>query len=165
MNKQHTQLVDRLAESGDELIAALGQLSDKQLMHVPREGEWSLHENMAHVRDAEVQVFLYRVGRVLDEDAPPLVPNFDQEAWNREHYSSREPIKQIVSEFRRARRKLVQRLRETRDKDWARYAIHPQYGKITLEWLALHAYDHTLEHMLQFQAAREAALLEAANRA
>jgi hypothetical protein len=164
MNKQHTQLVDRLEASSNELADAVGRLSPAQIARIPKADEWSLHANLAHVRDTEVQVFLYRIDRVLSEDEPPAVPVFSQEEWNVEHYDADEPTRDILAEFRAARRKLVKLLRGTRDKDWARYAVHPQYGNIPIEWLAQHTYTHTLEHLQQFLLVYEADLLAKANR-
>jgi hypothetical protein len=163
MNKQHMQLINRLEACAVEVADAVKLLTPAQLTRVPREGEWSLHQAMAHLRDTEVQVFAYRVARIVQESAPPVVANFDQDAWMQKHYARREPMQKIVAEFRAARRKLVKHLRETADKDWARYAIHPEYGKITIEYIALHAYNHTLDHLHQLWQAREENILRAAN--
>jgi hypothetical protein len=164
MNKQHTVLLDRLEDSANQVADAVKQLSAERLNHIPKEGEWSLHEALAHLRDTDVQVFLYRVGRILKEQESPKVASFDQPEWSREHYSRDEPVEQIVSEFRTARRKLVKLLRGTTDKDWARYAVHPEYGVIPIEYIALHAYNHTLEHLQQLLDAQEGNLLDAANK-
>lgn len=163
MNKQHTQLIDRLEASADELAGALAQLSAQEIARDPADGEWSLHKVMSHVRDTEAQVFAYRIGLILKSDTPPAVANFDQEEWTREHYSAQEPLKNIVAEFRSARRKLVKLLRGTKDSDWKRYAVHPVYGNIPIEYIALHSYAHTLEHLQQFINAREVNLVNAAN--
>lgn len=163
MNKQHTQLVDRLEASTSELADALAQLPADQIARIPKEGEWSLHEVMSHVRDTEVNAFTYRVDLILKSDSPPAVASFDQEEWSKEHYSPDEPLKDIVAEFRAARRKLVKLLRGTRDSDWKRYAVHPVYGNIPIEYIALHSYTHTLEHMQQFMNVREENIVNAAN--
>ncbi|HZQ10467.1 MAG TPA: DinB family protein [Anaerolineae bacterium] len=163
MNKQHTQLIDRLEETGDEVVDAFEQLSDEQIQRAPKEGEWTLHQAMAHLRDTEVHVFLYRVKLILQNDAPVPVENFDQDEWNKTHYAADEPRDKIVREFRKARRKLVKNLRGTRKKDWARYAIHPLYGNIPIDYIARHAYSHTLEHLAQLRVAEEEAILAKAN--
>ncbi len=163
MNKQHTQLIDKLEESGAQVIKEFNKLSDKQVNQVPQNGEWSLHKAMAHLRDTEEQVFLYRVKLILNSDEPPTVKNFDQAEWNVEHYSPDEPRKKLVREFRKARRKLVKNLRDTKKKDWARYAIHPQYGNIPIEYIARHAYSHGVEHLAQFLVGQEMEVLAAAN--
>lgn len=163
MNKQHTQLIDRLEASGAEVSKAFERLSDEQINRVPKEGEWSLHKAMAHLRDTEVQVFAYRVKLILNSDEPPHVQNFVQEEYFVEHYAPDEPRAKMVREFRKARRKLVKHLRATKKKDWARYAIHPEFGNTPLEYIARHAYAHGIEHLAQFLAAQEEEILAAAN--
>jgi len=163
MNKQHTQLIDRLEASAEELANALAQIPAEQTTVSPKEGEWTLHQVMSHVRDTEAQVFAYRVGLILNSKTPPAVKNFDQEEWSRDHYSTKEPLKNMVAEFRSARRKLVKLLRSTKDNDWKRYAVHPLYGNIPIEYIALHSYDHTLEHLQQFNNMREENIINAAN--
>ena len=92
-----------------------------------------------------------------------MVAGFDQNEWSAAHYSPKEPIADIIREFRAGRRKLLNLLRQTTDKDWARYAIHPEYGKIPIEYIALHTYNHTLEHLQQLLDAQEGNVLKAAN--
>ncbi len=164
MNKQHTQLINRLDDSAAQVADAAKKLSPAQLAHIPKEGEWSLHGALAHLRDTEARVFLYRATRILKEKDPPVVASFNQEEWSAEHYAPDEPIENIVSEFRAARRKLMKRLRRARGKDWTRYAIHPEYGNISIEYIALHTYNHTLEHLQQLLDAQERNVLDAANR-
>jgi hypothetical protein len=163
MNRQHTFLLERLESSAADLATYLSRLSEQELQREPAPGEWSLHAIAAHLRDTDKHVFLYRVRRILDAAEPPQVANFDQEEWHLEHYSPGEPLKNILGDFRRSRRALVRRLRETPDRDWARYAIHPIYGKISLEWLALHAYNHTLGHLHQALIWIEDAVLDKSN--
>jgi hypothetical protein len=163
MNKQHTQLLDRLEDSATQVADAVKQLSAEDLNRIPKEGEWSLHGALAHLRDTEVQVFVYRAIRILNEQEPPIVASFNQEEWSRQHYSSAEPLDKIIGEFRSGRRKLVKQLRNTKDKDWTRYAVHPEYGNISIEYIALHTYVHTLEHLQQLLDAQERNVLKAAN--
>ncbi len=63
------------------------------------------------MRDTEHQVFLVRAEKLLGETHPAVL-NFDQEAWNREHYLASEPLRKINSEFRAARRKMARLLRQ-----------------------------------------------------
>jgi hypothetical protein len=163
MNRQHTRLIDRIEESGNDLVYYLAQLTDEEINRVPAPGAWSIHAVLAHLRDTEEHVFLKRTKRILDASMPPNVENFDQEQWNRDHYSPEEPKKKIISELRAARRTLLRLLRKTTDKDWSRWAVHPEYGKISIEWLATHDYSHTLEHLHQLLELKEKAILEELN--
>ena len=163
MNKQHTLLLNRLQDSAQQVADAVKKLSAEQLNRIPQEGEWSLHHALAHVRDTDVHVFLYRTARILKEKTPPAVASFHQEEYSKQHYSADEPLENIVKEFVSARRKLVKLLRGTTDRDWNRYAVHPEYGNISIEYIALHTYNHTLEHLQQLLDAQEANELNAAN--
>ncbi len=162
MNKQHTQLLNRLEDSAAQVADAVKKLSSEQLNRIPKEGEWSLHGALAHLRDTDAQVFLYRTGRILKEKDAPVVASFDQEEYSKQHYAANEPIENIIREFVAARRKLVKLLRGTRDSDWKKYAVHPEYGNIPIEYIALHTYNHTLEHLQQLLDAQEMNVLNAA---
>jgi len=163
MNKQHTQMIDRLESSLDELVFAVSQLTPAELAHVPKEGEWSIHGALSHLRDTELKAFLYRIQLILDSDTPPMVENFDGDAYQAKNYRKREPLADIMRDLRASRRKIVKLLRESSDKDWARYAIHPMMGKMTIEFIATHAYNHTLDHLEQVVTAREEAIIQEAN--
>jgi hypothetical protein len=93
----------------------------------------------------------------------PAVENFDQEVWHRDHYSANEPLKKIVSEYRIAHRKFIRLLRDSEDADWKNWAVHPDFGKISLEWLVVHNYQHTLSHIAQVAALSEQGILKRLN--
>lgn len=162
MNRQHTQLVNRLEASGEELVARVGKLTPEELAAAPA-GEWSLHQQLTHLRDTEQHVFWGRAQRIMKQDNP-AVENFDQEEYMRAHYDAAEPVKQIMGEFRQARRRFVRLLRQTRDADWMRTARHPEYGMFSLEYLVLHGYAHTLDHLAQILYLQEQTLRQKLNR-
>jgi hypothetical protein len=160
MNRKRAALIARLESSGKDYLWYLGQLSDVDIHNSPAQNEWSIHQVAAHMRDTEQQVFLLRTQRILSE-VHPAVLNFNQdEWWSRERYMPGEPLKKIIRGFRAARRKLVRLLRRTSDKDWANWAAHPEYGKISLDWLTLHNYSHTLQHLAQIVEMQEKSVLQ-----
>jgi uncharacterized damage-inducible protein DinB len=162
MNRKRAALIDCLEASGKDLLAYLALLSDDEIHTPPAPNEWTIHQVAAHLRDTEQQVFLLRTQRMVKE-AHPAVQGFDQEVWNREHYSPGEPLKKITAEFRAARRRLIRLLRQTSDKDWANWATHPEFGKISLDWLTMRNYSHTLDHLVQIVRVRERAMLRELN--
>ncbi len=164
MNRHHVELIERIEESGKEFLSYLSQLTEEEIHRVPAPNEWSIHAVVAHLRDTEEHVFLKRTERILGASQPVNVENFDQDQWNRDHYSPEESLKEIIAHLRAARRKLIRLLRKTTDKDWARWAVHPEYGRISIEWLAIHNYSHTLEHLHQLLEMREKAILRELNR-
>ncbi len=162
MNRQHSILLERIEESGKELLAYVTRLPEEDLHHSPGGDEWTIHAILAHLRDVEEQVFLKRAQLILKEVAP-AVEDFDQEAWSAKHYSPKEPVKKILADWRKARRKFVGLLDRTPDKEWTRCAVHPYFGNISLDWLATHDYAHTLDHLHQLLEMREREILKQLN--
>lgn len=163
MNRQHSLLVNRIDESGKELLDYLAQIPEDEINRSPAEGEWSVHAIMAHLRDVEQQVFLKRIQIILTQPEPANVEDFDQDVWNKDHYDPSEPLKKIISEFRAARRKELALLRGMPDLRWSSYCIHPHYGKISVEYIATHNYSHTLDHLHQMLERREQDLIRQLN--
>ena len=128
MNREHASLIKRIDASGKEVLAYVEALSQDQLHNAPAPNEWSVHAVVAHLRDVEQHVFLKRIGRILSEEQPQ-VANFDQEQWNREHYSAMEPLDKIIAELRAARAEELEILRKTSDEDWARWAVIPSTAR------------------------------------
>lgn len=158
MKRAHKNLIDHLEVSGEEFVAYLALFSEEEIHTAPAPNEWNIHQIVAHLRDAEHHAFLVRAQRIAKE-AYPNVASFDQDVWHREHYSAAEPFKKMLREFRATHRKLVAVLRKTTDHDWANWATHPAFGKISLEWIALHSYQHTLDHHAQIVQMREKRVL------
>lgn len=164
MNRQRQWLVKRLEQSGAEYIAYLSQLSADELNAKPSPTDWSLHQVAVHMRDTEQLAFVVRAERLLKETQPTFA-NFDQDEYWRTHpYSPDEPLKKIIADFRTMRRKLVRLLRNAPAKAWRNYGIHSAYGKVSLDWVAMHCYHHTLEHIAQMGYTREKELLKELNR-
>ena len=162
MNLKRVGLIDRLEKSGEDYLWYMGQLTDEEIHTPPAPKEWSIHQVAAHMRDTEQRVFVYRAQRLVKEEHP-TVENFDQEAWHRDHYSPDEPLKKIVAEYRLAHRKFVRILRDSEDADWQNWAVHPDFGKLSLEWLVVHCYQHNLGHIAQIAALGEQAILKKLN--
>ncbi len=162
MDPRRAQLIDRLEASGQDYMWLVNRLEETEMFTPPAPGEWTIHQLVAHMRDTEEQVFLLRTERILRE-VHPAVLNFDQDVWNREHYLASEPLRKINSEFRAARRKVVRLLRQATKKDWDNWALHPEYGRISLDWLLEHNYHHTLEHTAQIGRLHEVETLKKLN--
>ncbi|CAG0986880.1 hypothetical protein ANRL3_02502 [Anaerolineae bacterium] len=158
MNRKRKALVDRLEESGKEYLQYLAQLDTNEIHGAPAPNEWTIHQVVSHMRDTEQHVFLART-QLIQKETHPAVQSFNQEEWMRERYSPDESFKKIVAEFRAARRKMIALVRKASDQDWANWATHPEYVRISLDWLVMHDYHHTLEHLAQIGYAREKAVL------
>lgn len=162
MNRKRSAWIDRLEQSGKDYLWYVSQLSEAEIHRAPAPGEWTIHQVIAHIRDTEQRVFLARAQRVMREEHP-AVENFDQDEWNTNHYDPNEPFEKIVAEFRAARRKLISLLRKSNNADWDNWARHSEYGKISLDWMVMHNYHHTLDHIAQMGHMAENTVLKELN--
>lgn len=162
MDRRRAQLIDRLESSGQDYLWYLERLSEDELKTPPGPNDWTVHQIAAHVRDVEALAFLPRIQRILKEEHP-YVENFDQEEWDRTHYEPSEALRKINSEFRSTRRKELRLLRSAPKEAWENWAVHSTYGKISLDWLLEHYYNHTLDHLAQIGRFREDTILKQLN--
>jgi hypothetical protein len=163
VNRKRAALIDQLEASGKDFLWSVGQVSELEVQTAPAPGEWTVHQIAAHMRDTEQRAFLVRAQRMVTTEHP-RVESFDQESYNREHYDPNEPMKKILTEFRSARGKLVRLARGAPKDAWDNWAVHPEFGKITLGWLLQYTHSHTLEHSAEISRRRAVAMLKETNR-
>ena len=162
MNRTRTGLIDRLETCSADYVWYISHLPEEEIHHLIAEGGWTIHQIAAHMRDAEREAFLKRTEQILVEEHP-MVANYIPEDWDRDHYRREESLQDILSEFRSSRRKLLRLLRGAREKDWENWATHPEYGKISLDWILEHAFGHTMEHLAQISHLQERTILRKLN--
>lgn len=135
-------------------VAAIAEgLDAEELRRRPQEGEWSMKEVMAHLRDLERDLFLPRLRLVLEEERPRF-ESFDPEAWarSRDHREGR--FEQDLAEFAAARARTIAFLEALPDSAVARIGLSGHFGPVTLAQYATHVVDHDLEHLGQLVAGR-----------
>ena len=128
-------------------------LSAEQLLRRPREGEWSMKEVMAHFLKVERDVFLLRLGRIVNEDRPRF-ESFDPEAWAAERDHRQGDFMDEWRRFAEARRETVALLTSLPPAAADRIGLSGFFGPVTLAQYATHMVDHDLEHLAQLQACR-----------
>ena len=145
-----------MASSREELVAHLRRLPDRiakiiegnSAEHLRRAGvggEWGAVEHLAHLLDFD-QVSLERVERILSEDEPEI-EEFDTDVRAIElNYHAQDPFA-TLDKLRAARMRLVDRLAALPDEAWQRTAMHPEFGRITLEELVQRIDAHDAEHV------------------
>ncbi len=164
MNRKLKALIDRLETSGEDFLWYLGQVPESKVHSAPASNQWTIHQIAAHMRDTERQAFLLRAERIK-KLVHPAVESFDQESYSREHYDRNEPLRKIMSEFRLARRKLTRLMRGASAQEWNNWAVHPEFGKITLAWILQYNHSHTLEHEAEIAHRLATSLLQETNAA
>lgn len=140
-----------LRRTAHDLAAEIAQTAPEAALWRPAEGEWSVHETLTHLRDAERQIFLPRLRRVTAEDRPALAV-FDEAAYHQANWNPAEPLAHILADFVADRGAEVALLEAAAD--WGRVGLHQTRGPVTLAWLAEYAVGHTWEHHSQILRAR-----------
>lgn len=139
-----------LRDQSQQVVHEAKLMPREALLWRTAEGEWSVQECLAHLRNIERQVFLVRISKVVKE-SEPFLPNFDEFAYHREHWRAEEPVTEILPDFLAARAELVALLQTA---DWSRTGSHEERGPISLDWLAAYVCNHTWEHLSQLMRVR-----------
>ena len=141
----------RLETQLDVLSVLLAGARPEQVDARPASGKWSARENLAHLARHHA-VFLERLGRILNEDAPNLGRYSAQEdpAWP--EWSDLR-LDEILARLRSQRAEIVGILRGLTPEQWARSGIHPVLGEMPLprwvEFFLLHEAHHLYITMLR----------------
>ncbi len=137
------RLVERLAEAAHEFYSAYEAADPSRLV----EGEWTLHQVAAHVRDIDRAVYNARAQRTLQEDTP-LFESVDPDDWMARNYDGNEPLKNILHEFKSNVEALCNLLNEMPDEAWARDSRHETLGdELTLQLWVERSLAHIQEHL------------------
>ena len=128
--------VSRLAE----LVAGI---TDEVLRRKPTE-DFSIIENVCHLRDIEREGHLVRIRRLLSEENP-LLTNIDGERIAIDRRYGEQDVKEAVADFSAAREKTLALLSEV--KDFERSGVLETVGRITLGDLVKRIEKHDAEHL------------------
>ena len=139
-------LLKALREAGSALLSELYGLDENELRWRPTEGEWSLKEIAAHLRDAE-ELALAQINAFASGSSP--LPAWDVDLLPQERDYQQEEIALLLASFRGMRRETTYLLWGLTGEDWRRAAEHPYGGPITLEEVAREMARHDLEHLWQ----------------
>lgn len=107
-------------------------------------------EQVCHVRDIEIEGYQVRFRRTLAEDRP-LLPSIDSEAVARQREYAREDARRALADFRAARVRTLELLRDLDDVQLARRAEFAGYGPVTLRGLVHYLCSHDQQHLSGLQ--------------
>jgi len=110
-------------------------------------GRWPVRVLLGHLADAEL-VFVHRVRRVLAEDRPMLalwdeMAFVDSGLYGSEHTA---PIAGFVATIHTLRRWQSELFMTLTEDHWARCAMHPEQGEVSLRWFVAYATWHIEHH-------------------
>jgi hypothetical protein len=148
------ELLTRLRHATDDLVWATRGLTPPQWSYRPPDGEWSIHENLAHLRDMEQEVYLplLRWATVPDMLDPK---DYSRRTWHEHRYRPNEPAAAILADYQRIRDEELLIFRDMRDHTWTRWRNDTRWGPLTCQWLAELMYRHILDHLQMLMALKQ----------
>lgn len=148
-----TEQINAYAQLPEQIMAAIADLNETQLQFVPAIGEWSIHEVVIHLADAEI-VGYWRIRRVLAEPKPEL-PVYDEEVWASKlsyRIQDRSLALQLFTALRASTAALLRLLPE---EAWQRIARHPERGELSVLDLFNTYAEHGEVHLQQIEQIKE----------
>jgi hypothetical protein len=142
-----------LREAGGTLVSELYGLDEDALRWRPAEGDWSLKEIAAHLRDAE-ELALAQFNAFAAGPAGRL-PAWDVDLLPQERDYQGEDVHRVLASFQGMRRETTYLLWGFTDSDWSASAEHPYRGEVTLGELAHELAQHDLEHLWQVRQLKQ----------
>lgn len=136
-----------LREAGNSIVNEFSGIDEQSLCKRPAEGELSLKEIAAHLRDAEELANLQMQALLESKSKPIPVWNVDVLPLERDYRSY--SLRKLLSEFRTRRRETTYLLWGLDERDWKRSGKHPYKNAVTLEEIARGLAQHDLEHLWQ----------------
>ncbi len=137
------KLVERLAEAAREFHDAYMKSDPSMRL----DGEWTLHQVAAHVRDIHQVVYGARARRTLQEENP-LFSRIDPDEYMKSNYRADEPLQKILTDFKESVDQLCNDLNNAPLEAWVRVSRHETIGDgITLQWWVERSLAHIEEHL------------------
>lgn len=155
MTPEHRRVIERIHASALVLRRAVEEAPRGRFDTAPKPGEWSALETLTHVRDVIVHVYGLRLRRLFYEPAP-LFADFDEETYRPASLARGESVEYLLDTIVGEHEQLARLLEAVPDAEWAREGRHPQYGVMSIEFLARRIGEHAEEHAAQITAAAHA---------
>lgn len=150
----HRELLQSLQNTSSSITRLSEGFSDAELRWKESELEFSILENICHLRDLELQAYTPRINRILDEINPEL-PDFDGARVAAEsNYHSEEPGQALLA-FENARQANAQRLSGVNPEQWQREGQLAGVGKLTLARLMELMREHDEGHLEDMRVMRQ----------
>jgi hypothetical protein len=141
-----------LGESVEWVETRLTRYGEGRFRIPPGPGRWSALEVLCHLRDAETEVYVPRLERVLTEKQPD-VPDVDMTGWESARRYREASPRAALDAWRAARARLLARLAPLTPREWTRMAFHSVRGPCPLADMVRYWVDHDLSHRRQIAGA------------
>jgi hypothetical protein len=141
-----TALLDFLNDTSSQLRTFSSELTNTQLRVQDPPGEFSVLENVCHLRDLELQGYTVRIKRMLGENEPELA-DFDGARVAAESDYNNERLDVALDAFQKARTENLTKLRNLTTAELENGGSLEGVGRITLRRLAEMMREHDEGHL------------------
>lgn len=143
-----------LAETPRIVEEAAAGLTPDDLRWRPSAKEWSVLENVCHLRDIESEGYRVRIRRLLEEEHPYLADLDGSRLAEERRYNTQDAPEGIAG-FRRSREETLQALGRVAPEQWDRSGTFETTGTITLRDLVGMMREHDQAHRTDLARLRE----------
>ena len=152
-NTDRQQLLTQLAHTPVQLAELRDGLAQENARLRPAPDEFSVVENVCHLRDIELEGYSIRIRRLLSENHPALT-DIDGTRLSVERDYNGQDLQEALKTFTRARQENLSVLGKASDSDFEREGILEGAGRITLEKLLEVMCEHDEGHVDELKIAR-----------
>ena len=145
-NTDRQHLLTQLAHTPVQLAELIDGLPQDSVRLRSEPDEFSIVENVCHLRDIELEGYAIRIRRLLSENHPALTDIDGTRLAVEREYNSQD-LQEALMTFTHARQENLSVLRKASDSDFEREGELEGVGKITLEKLVEMMHEHDEGHV------------------
>lgn len=152
--EQRTQLIQSYGNAHSLLMSALAEFPREMWQFKPAPNQWSIHEIIIHLADAEANSFV-RCRCFVAESSKTIMP-YNQDLWATRTDYHRQSTEDALELFRLLRKMSFDLIKRLPEGAWSATITHPESGTMAFEkWLTIYE-EHTRKHIGQMRRNLEA---------
>jgi uncharacterized damage-inducible protein DinB len=130
--KRIQTLINQLTAAQEKILQTIRGLDEGALTWKPRDGRWSIKENLAHLASAEGSH--RQVAQAIAVGQTVNLPDFDLDTWNAARVAERRQhsADRILEEMAAERQRTLSALLDLEDEALDRQGLHPALGETTV---------------------------------
>jgi len=131
--EKRARWIDAIRQTPAKFRAAVQGLTNAQLDTPYRDGGWTVRQLVHHVPESHVNAFI-RFKLALTEDTP-TIKLYNEDAWVKLPDTARAPVESSLTLLDALHQRWVALLETMTPEDFTRPLMHPERGKIPLDFL------------------------------
>jgi hypothetical protein len=146
-------LIDALAQTPETVASLVKDVSEHDLRTKHSPEEFSVVENVCHLRDIEIEGYTVRISRILRENNP-LLQDIDGSRLAIEREYHKQNLSEALQAFSDARKQNTQSLIGLVAEQFDREGTLEGVGSVTIRGLLRMMRDHDAEHVRELSCIR-----------